>query len=43
MTKTNLGRIRFVPRGTYSASESYNRLDVVSSPDNGISYVAIAD
>ena len=43
MTKTNLGRICFVPRGTYSASESYKRLDVVSSPDNGISYVAIAD
>ena len=41
-TSTNLGRVGFVPKGTYSSTTSYKRLDVVSSAD-GNTYVAIAD
>ena len=41
-TSTNLGRVGFVPKGTYSSTASYKRLDVVSSSD-GNTYVAIAD
>lgn len=41
MSTTNLGRVCFVPKGVYSASKAYKRLDVVTS--NGDTYVAIAD
>lgn len=38
MTKANLGKVSLVPRGAYSASETYQPLDIVSY--NGGSFVA---
>lgn len=41
MSELNLGRIRMVPKGAWSASDAYKMLDIVTS--NGSSYVCIAD
>lgn len=41
-TSTNLGRVGLVPKGTYSSTASYKRLDIVSSAE-GNTYVAVAD
>lgn len=40
-TSTNLGRVSLVPRGPYSASATYNRLDIVSY--EGSSYLVLVD
>lgn len=41
MSELNLGRIRMVPKGAWSASAAYKMLDTVTS--DGSSYVCIAD
>lgn len=40
-TATKLGRVSLVPRGAYSASATYNRLDIVEY--EGSSYLVLAD
>ena len=43
MALTNLGRVCFIPKGTYNKETEYKRLDVVFDPSTGNSYVAIDD
>lgn len=41
MAKTNIGRVSVVPKGEYSSTENYKRLDVVSS--DGSMYISKKD
>ena len=41
MAKTNIGRVSLVPKGEYSSTENYKRLDVVSS--DGSMYISKKD